>query len=135
MLGSDPSGRLKRLYDSLTALGLKTRLPPNSETLLFEIITAKKQHIGLAAIRAGHTEVLSFPKPYWARHAPELRAAVAAIEDFHHIDTEGFVSSSQYSLKQIRISRDTIERLDEIVKNLIASHAHKLAGTGPRSGG
>ena len=135
MLGADPSGRLKQLHDSLIALGMKTRLPSNSETLLFEVVTAKKARIGLAAIRSSHTDVFSFPKPYWVGHARELHSSLAAIEDYHHVEPEGFVSNSQFSLKQIRISRDTIERLETIVKNLIASHVNRLSGAAQTAAG
>jgi len=127
MLSADSSGRLRQLHDRLVAIGLKTRLPSNSETLLFEVATPAKKSVGLAAIRSSHIDVFSFPKPYWVQHAQELYTALASIEHFDHIEPEGFVSSSQYSLKQIRISADTIARLDAIATDLIASHAYRLA--------
>jgi hypothetical protein len=46
MMSADPSGLLQQLHDGLVALGLKTKLPPNSETLLFEVITQKKERVG-----------------------------------------------------------------------------------------
>jgi hypothetical protein len=128
MLTEDSSGRLRRLHDQLVSLGLKTKLPRNTETLLFEAVTSEGERVGLAAIRGGITEVLSFPRPYWLRHVQQLDASLSAIHPRHFIQTEGFVSSSQYSLRQVRVSGDTVEQLSVIVGALVRAHANELAG-------
>ena len=127
MLVGDSSGRLRLLHDQLVALGLKSKLPSNTETLLFEVVTPEKERIGLAALRGGNTEVFSFPRPYWGRRARELEAALSGIHPRHFVETEGFVSSSQFSLRQVRISSDTIQELSSIVAGLVCTHARELA--------
>src|SRR4051812_38383303 len=108
LLASDTSGRLRLLHDQLVALDLKIKMPKNTDTLLFEAVTPEKERVGVVARRGENTEVLSFSKPYWIRHAAELDTSLRGIEPRHKVETEGFVSTSQYSLRQIRVSADTV---------------------------
>jgi hypothetical protein len=126
MLAADSSGRLRALHDDLIGLGLKTKISSNTETLLFEAVSPQKERIGLAALRPGVSEIFSFPRPFWVRHVQQLDAALSAIDCQHLVETEGFVSSSQYSLRQIRISEDTIAQLRSVVQVLIGSKAAEV---------
>lgn len=126
LLTADPSGRLRLLHDQLVALGLKTKMVRNSDTLLFEVVVPAACRIGIAAIRGGNTEVLSFPRPYWIRHANELDRSLETIEARHLIAPEGFVSQSQYSLRQIRVSSDTFARLQLLIAGIVRVHAEAL---------
>lgn len=128
LLESDTSGRLRALHDSLVGLGLKTKMVKNSDTLLFEAVTPLKARIGIAAIRGGNQEVLSFPRTYWGQHAVDLRASLQAVEPRHFIEPEGFVSSSQFSLLQVRVSSDTQNHLQATISNLICRHVDNLHG-------
>jgi hypothetical protein len=126
MLNADSTGLLRRLHAQLIDLGLRTRLPSNTDTLPFEAVKPTKERVGVAAIRAGSTDVMSLPRPYWAGHAAELDAALAEVQPRHFIETTGFVSSSQYSLRQVRISPDTIEHLSSVIADLLCRHAREL---------
>ena len=126
LLAGDPSGRLRALHDQLVGLGLKTKMVRNSDTLLFEAITVERERVGVAAIRGGNTEVLSFPRPYWVRHVSELDDALRTIEERHLVSPEGFVSSSQYSLRQVRVSSDTAAQLQAIVSDLVCRHVRSI---------
>jgi hypothetical protein len=126
LLAADPSGRLRALHDQLVALDLKTKMSSNTDTLLFEAVTSTKERVGVAAIRGGNTEVLSFPRPYWVRHAAELDASLAGVEPRHFVEPEGFVSSSQYSLRQVRVSTDTLSILHAVIAGLVRRHAQSL---------
>ena len=127
LLASDPSGRLQRLHDQLVSIGLKTRMPSNTETLLFEAVAKDKSRHGLAAFRSGSSQVFSFPRTYWARRMSELRAAVANIDRCHFIELEGGFSGSQNSILQVRVTQHTEGDLEAVVHALIASHARRLS--------
>lgn len=126
LLSTDPSGRLRSLHDQLITLGLKTKMGRNSDTLLFEAITPTKERVGLLAMRGGNTEVLSFPRAYWVRHTAELDSALENIEPRHIVPPEGFISQSQYSLRQVRVSLHTFTYLQTLVSSMVQSHSHSL---------
>lgn len=126
MLSADSSGRLRELYNDLIGLGLKTKISKNTETLLFEAITPSKERVGIVAMRSGVADIFSLPRAYWIRLAPEVDAALSSIGSRHFIETQGFVSSSQYSLRQVRISGDTSLQLKQFIKELVATQIAKL---------
>jgi hypothetical protein len=126
MLSRDTSGRLRALHDQLVELGLKTKISSNTETLLFIALTPTKEQVGVAAMRGGNSEVLSFPKTYWIRHAAELDSALARIPSRHILPTEGPVSSSQYSLRQVRVSTDTFAELQAVVGDVVRAHVEAV---------
>lgn len=126
LLDRDVCGHLRRLYDCLIEIGLKTKMPTNSKTLLFEGSGQNRKKHGLAAMRSGNASVLSFPKTYWGPRKDELMKAVEHISSRHFIDVQGAVSESQYSAMQIRVSDDTVADLLGIIRNLIAQHNSAL---------
>jgi len=128
LLSSDTSGRTKALYDLLIEIGLKTKIGKNTDTLLFEATNRSKEKIGLVAFRPGIYPIFSLPRPYWIRLGTEVDKALATIQPRHFVETEGFVSTSQYSLRQIKISEDTFEHLKDIVSGLISQNFHEIAG-------
>jgi hypothetical protein len=128
MLSADASGRLRQLHDDLIGLGLKTKISSNTDTLLFEAATPKKDRVGIAAMRPGVAEIFSFPRPYWIGHVQELDAALSQIDKRHLIETEGFVSASQYSLRQVRISEDTFSQLRGLVQGIIRPKVAEVRG-------
>lgn len=127
LLDRDTSGHLLALYTSLIEIGLKTTMPSNSRTLLFEASGHDRKKHGLAAMRSGTCSVLSFPKTYWAPRKRELEAAVAHIPVRHFVETRGAVSESQHSAMQIRVSQDTAADLLAIIRNLIVQHKATLS--------
>lgn len=127
LLDRDTSGHLRPLYNGLIEIGLKTTMPSNSKTLLFEASGHDRKKHGLAAIRSGNGSVLSFPKTYWGPRKSELEKAVAHIAARHFVETHGAVSESQYSAMQIRVSQDTVADLLAIIRNLIAQHKTALS--------
>lgn len=132
MLNGDPSGRLRRLHDQLVAVGLKTKMPPNSSTLLFEAVSSQGERIGLAALRDAGTDVFSFPRPYWVRHIGAMEQALSGIDHSQFVATDGAFSSSQYSARQVRISVTTIAELELVVAGLISQHCREIAGDASR---
>ena len=128
LLDSDRSGRLRQLHDQLVTAGLKTNMPSNSSTLLFEAVAKDKKRHGIVALRSSGSHIFSFPKSYWGPRVQELNAALGNIDNCHFIETDGAVSSSQYSLKQVRVTEHTVEALRNIVGTLIAPHAGRLRG-------
>lgn len=122
MLNGDQSGRLRKIHDQLVNIGLKTRMPSNSSTLLFEAIGPKKERIGLAALRDSAGGIFSFPKTYWITKYSELATAASAIDGIYFLPTEGPFSSSQYSLHQIRITENTKNEIQKIIDNFIRKH-------------
>lgn len=125
LLDRDVAGHLRRIHDCLIALGLTTRMPPNSQTLLFEVRDGGKMH-GLAAMRSGYVNVLSFPKTYWASRLSALERGLSSIGARHFIETQGAISESQYSIRQVRVSNETAGELELVVNNLIAEHITAL---------
>lgn len=126
LLASDPSGRLQQLHDQLVSIGLKTKMPSNTETLLFEAVAKDKSKHGLAAFRSGSSQIFSFPRTYWAPRLRELQAALAGIDRCHFVEPEGAFSSSQYSVQQVRVTQHTFTELQAVVRALIARHARRL---------
>lgn len=127
LLASDTSGRTKALYDLLIELGLKTKISKNTDTLLFEATSRSKEKIGLVAFRPGIYPIFSLPRPYWIRLGTEVDKALATMQPRHFVETEGFVSTSQYSLRQIKINEDTFEHLKAIVSGLVSQSIHEIA--------
>ncbi len=126
LLASDPSGRLRQLHDQLVSIGLKTKMPSNSATLLFEAVAKDKSRHGLAAFRSGSSQIFSFPRTYWAPRLRELQAALAGIDRCHFVETEGAFSSSQYSVQQVRVTQHTASELQAVVSSLISRHVRQL---------
>lgn len=122
MLSGDPSGRLRLLHDQLVSIGLKTKMPSNSSTLLFEAVSNKGERIGLAALRDARGDVFSFPSTYWGSRMAEVEGALSGIDRSHFISTEGAFSTSQYSARQVRVSAVTIEQLELVVSGLMSRH-------------
>ena len=131
LLKGDPSGRLRRLHDQLVSIGLKTKMPSNSSTLLFEVVNVEGERIGLAALRDAGGDVFSFPRPYWGRRIGEVEEALSGIDRSNFIATEGAFSSSQYSARQVRVSVTTMTQLERVVSGLISHHFREQAGSAP----
>lgn len=128
LLKGDSSGRLRRLHDQLVSIGLKTRMPSNSSTLLFEVVNVQGKRIGLAALRDAGADVFSFPRAHWGQRISEIEEALYGIDRSHFIATEGAFSSSQYSVRQVRVSVATIAQLELVVSGLISRHVREMAG-------
>lgn len=122
MLSGDRSGNLRKIHDQLVALGLKTRMPSNSSTLLFEAVNRGRERIGLAALRDTNGGIFSFPRTYWGTRRADITTAVSDIDSTYFMPTEGSFSSSQYSAFQIRITGNTIDAIQRVITNLIGEH-------------
>ena len=68
----------------------------------------------ILAFRLGPPPVMSFPKSYWLRRAPELSAHLSGFSYSEKPPISGPVSDSQYSAGQIELSRTTQERVIEV---------------------
>lgn len=115
----DTSGGTRRIHTALIEAGLKFKGPANSQTL-FYYFRNHGQEIGVAAIR-GSPCLLSFPAAFW-RGRTALAAALKQGASYY-IEPEGFISSSQYSAGQLRITSSSIETLMSIINNIIIIEA------------
>lgn len=127
LLNLDSTGHLRRLHERLLELGLRTHMPSNSKTLFFEFSDGMGNKHGLAAMRTGYISVFSFPRTYWEQRRTELMHAISGIGARHFIETQGAVSESQYSFKQVRVSDDTANELLQVINGLITQHITILA--------
>lgn len=116
----DKSGGVQRIHTALIEAGLKFKGPSNSQTLLYYFRSGGRE-IGVAAMR-GSPALLSFPAAFWQGRG-ELRNALRQASSFY-IEPEGFVSSSQYSAGQLRITPASIDTLLSIVREIIIPEAH-----------
>ena len=123
---SDHSGGIELIHNALIAAGLKYKGPSNSQTLLY-YFRRDGNEIGVAAMR-GSPALLSFPAPFWRGRA-NLREAIDKASSYY-IEPEGFVSTSQYSAGQLRITTSSLETLLSIVNNVIIPEA-RTAGHKP----
>lgn len=119
----DASGGVLRLHSALISAGLQFKGPRNSRTLLY-FFRCEGREVGVAALR-GSPALLSFPSSFWRGRAGLAVAMEKA--SLYRIETEGFVSSSQYSAGQIRISSASVDLLLSIVADTIIPEA-KSAG-------
>lgn len=115
----DASGGIQRIHRALTDAGFRYKGPSNSQTLLYYFRSGGHE-IGVAAIR-GSPSLLSFPATFW-RGRSGLAAALGRASSFS-MEPEGFVSSSQYSAGQLRITTSSIETLLSIVDEIIIPEA------------
>lgn len=115
----DTSGGIQRIHTTLTESGLKFKGPSNSRTLLY-YFRRDGREIGVAAMR-GSPSVLSFPAAFWYGRS-SLNAALSRASAYY-VEPDGFVSSSQYSGGQLRITTASIETLLSIVNEFIIPEA------------
>jgi len=126
LLKSDQSGRLAHLHNKLLILGLNVKTGKQTDTFLYEIADSKKKKVGIVAFRPGIYPIFSFPRTFWINSIGELDKEMIAIERRHFIDTDGFVSPSQYSLRQLKINEDMFESLSAIVSGIIARKVSEI---------
>ena len=112
---SDTSGGIERIHIALIASGLKYKGPRNSQTLFYYFRNGGWE-IGVAAMR-GSPALLSFPSAFWSGRSGLSAARSRA--SAYYIQPDGFISSSQYSVGQFRISHSSIETLLSIVQEII----------------
>lgn len=115
----DPSGGIQRIHTALISAGLEFKGPSNSQTLLYYVRSGGSE-IGVAAMRSSPS-LLSFPATFW-RGRSGLGAALSRGSSYN-MEPEGFVSSSQYSAGQLRITAASIETLLSIVDEIIIPEA------------
>jgi hypothetical protein len=120
----DISGGTARIHDALIGAGLRYKGPSNSKTLLY-YFRREKQEIGVAAMR-GSPPVLSFPAPFWQGRS-NLNVALNRGAAYR-VPTEGFISPSQYSAGQMRISSASIDTLLSIVSEIIIPETISAGG-------
>ncbi len=127
LIRSDRTGYLQRLHERLIWNGLKYKASSNSNTLLYYVLDSEKKQVGLAAFRVNGQTIFSFPKTYWQRHSSAVDAALSNVSNSSIVETDNFVSSSQYSMRQVILSSETGEILLRVIDNIIASHARSVA--------
>lgn len=127
LIRSDRTGYLPRLHERLIGNGLKYKASSKSDTLLYYVLDREKKQVGFAAFRVNGQTIFSFPRTYWQRHSSTVDAALAAIPRSSIVETEGFVSSSQYSMRQVIVSPETGEILLRVIEDVIAAHAQSTA--------
>lgn len=115
----DTSGGVERIHTALIASGLKYKGPRNSQTLFYYFRNGGRE-IGVAAMR-GSPALLSFPAAFWSGRGG-LSAALSRASTYY-IQPDGFMSSSQYSAGQFRITHSSIETLLSIVQEIIVPEA------------
>lgn len=115
----DASGGIQRIHAALIASGLKYKGPRNSQTL-FYYFRSNGREVGVAAMR-GSPALLSFPAAFWSGRNG-LSVALSRASSYY-IQPEGFMSSSQYSAGQLRITPSSIETLLSIVQEIIIPEA------------
>lgn len=118
----DASGGIQRIHGALIAAGLKYKGPRNSQTLLY-YFRSDGHEVGVAAMR-GSPALLSFPSAFWRGRAG-LSAALNRASSYH-IQPEGFVSSSQYSAGQFRITQASVDTLLSIAQEIIIPEFHAI---------
>lgn len=123
LIRSDLTGLLPRLHERLIANRLKYRASSNSDTLLYYVLDREKKQVGLAAFRVPRPTIFSFPQAYWLHHFREVDAALSDVPHSSIIETDGPVSSSQYSMRQVIVSGETFEILLRAIDELIVPHA------------
>lgn len=123
----DRTEYLPRLHEHLVRNRLKYKASTNSDTLLYYVLDSEKKQVGLAAFRVNGQTIFSFPKTYWQRHSSAVDVALSDVPHSNIVKTEGFVSSSQYSMRQVIVSSETGEILLRVIDDLIASHAQSTA--------
>ena len=127
LIRTDRTGYLQKLHERLVGNKLKFKASSNSDTLLYYVLDTEKKQVGLAAFRVNGQTIFSFPKTYWQHHFSAVNAALSAVPNSSILETEGFVSSSQYSMRQVIVSSGTGEILLQVIDNFIASHARLSA--------
>jgi len=123
LVRSDRSGQLVRLHERLMENRLKYRASSNSDTLLYYVLNREKKQVGLAAFRVSGSTIFSFPKTYWLPRFRQVDAALSGVPQSNIVETEGPVSSSQSSMRQVVVSRETVDVLLRTIDELITSHA------------
>ena len=91
----------------------------DSQTLLYYFRNGGRE-IGVAAMR-GSPALLSFPAAFWSGRIG-LNTALSRASAYY-IQPDGFISSSQYSAGQFRITHSSVETLLSIVQEIIAPEA------------
>jgi len=119
----DHTGLIPQLHERLIACGLKFKGPKNSRTLLYYVRDRNKKEVGLAALRVESLPIFSLPKTYWIPRYLEVNAALATLPASSIVDPEEGVSSSQFSMRQISISKDTIVEIERLITELVGKHA------------
>lgn len=111
----DISGGIQQIHNSLISGGLKFKGPRNSQTLLY-YFRRNGREMGVAAMRDS-PPLLSFPAAFW-RGRVNLNVALNRASSYY-MEPEGFMSQSQYSAGQLRITAESIEVLLTIVNEII----------------
>lgn len=119
---SDHSGGTELIHNALIAAGLKYKGSSNSQTLLY-YFRRDGNEIGIAAMR-GSPALLSLPTSFWRGRA-NLRDAIDKASPYY-IEPEGFVSTSQYSAGQLRITTSSLETLLSIINDVIIPEARTV---------
>lgn len=127
LIRTDRTGYLPRLHERLIENQLKYKASSNSDTLFYYVLDREKKQVGLAAFRVTGQTIFSFPKTYWQRRASAVDVALTAVPHSSIVETEGFVSSSQYAMRQVIVSSETGEILLHVIDDVIASHARSTA--------
>jgi hypothetical protein len=114
------STRFIEIFLILEAAGLQPLGKSNTGTLLYQCKTSSGVVLDVFAFRIGPA-LISFPKSYWTTRKTKLSEYLLGFSISDKPATEGFVSTSQYSAGQIKITRNTIEQILVICREVCSS--------------
>lgn len=124
----DHTGLLPQIHEALLACGLKFKGPKNSRTLLYYVRDRAKKEVGLAALRVGSGPIFSLPKTYWVPRYQAVNAGLNGLPASAILEPEFGVSSGQFSMRQVAISKDTVAHIEQFIQSIVAAHAKQVGG-------
>lgn len=116
------SVRFIEIFSILEASDLQPLGKSNTDTLLYQYKTSSGEVLDIFAFRFGPA-ILSFPKSYWLSHKTKLSGYLSVFLESDKPTLEGFVSTSQYSAGQIKITRNTINQILAICREVSSNLA------------
>ena len=113
--------RFIRIFHIIEAAGYTPLGKSNTKTLLYQRTDPLLGKLDIFAFRLGPA-LISFPKSYWLKHKGELNTHLALFTYFEKLEVKGPVSTSQYSAGQVKITRNTIDRVLSVCSE-VCSHS------------
>ncbi|QBG36710.1 hypothetical protein [Litorilituus sediminis] len=104
------SQRFIEIFSTIEESGLQALGKSNTTTLLYQYRDPSGEVLDIFAFRLGPA-LISFPRSYWLKHKAKLNGYLAQFSEFDKPALEGFISTSQYSAGQVKITRNTIEQI------------------------
>jgi gentisate 1,2-dioxygenase len=125
------SARFIEAFSILEASGLRPLGKSNTRTLLYQYRDSSGVVFDIFAFRLGPA-LISFPESYWLKHKAKLSEYLSLFSYSDKPILEGFISTSQYSAGQIKMTRNTIDQIlaicREVSSNLSSLNNNSITG-------